>query len=297
MSLQVLSGKTDLKKISGGTVVVLPVQKEASGIVTVGFSANPESGVQVTIPEKNGAHTIDDLKKSYEKCFQEFSRLSGGSQARCDGKLFFPVLGTGEPGWTEQESLDAAWTIAMKFFDMADRFQNYDVLFWCKNRSLAEEYNKRKSRAFCFSQGSWGARGDLFYWKYLMKHFDNPTYNDLDLPGFIREINQITMKLCGCGVSEDLNTYVESFDHGGMSGGHISGFWATRGIPVLCSRLCSMGLDGMKKKHMVRVSVRKSKYSETDPLMLPKEILPELQSLLTQSTLEISHWKWRRKRG
>lgn len=43
MSLQVLSGKTDLKKISGGTVVVLPVQKEGAGIVTVGFSANPES--------------------------------------------------------------------------------------------------------------------------------------------------------------------------------------------------------------------------------------------------------------
>ncbi len=130
-----------------------------------------------------------------------------------------------------------------------------------------------------------------------MKHFDNPAYNDLDLAGFIREINQITMKLCGCGVSEDLNVYVEHFDHGGMSGGQISGFWATRGIPVLCSRLCGMGLDGMKKKHMVRVSVRKSEYSETDPLVLPKEILPELQSLLTQSTIEISHWKWRGKRG
>lgn len=37
------------------------------------------------------------------------------------------MLGTGEPGWTEQESLEAAWTMAMKFFDRADRFQNYDV--------------------------------------------------------------------------------------------------------------------------------------------------------------------------
>ena len=61
--------------------------------------------------------------------------------------------------------------------------------------------------------------------------------------------------------------------------------------------IADSGLDGMKKKHMVRVSVRKSEYSETDPLVLPKEILPELQSLLTQSTIEISHWKWRGKRG
>lgn len=106
---------------------VLPVQKEGFGIVTVGFSANPESGEQVTIPEKNRAYTVDDLKQSYEKCFREFSRLSGGSLDRCDGKLFLPVLGTGEPGWTEQESLEAAWTMAMKFFDRADRFQNYDV--------------------------------------------------------------------------------------------------------------------------------------------------------------------------
>ena len=127
MSLQVFSGKTDLKKISGDTVVVLPVQKEGFGIVTVGFSANPESGEQVTIPEKNRAYTVDDLKQSYEKCFREFSRLSGGSLDRCDGKLFLSVLGTGEPGWSEQESLEAAWTMAMKFFDRSDRFQNYDV--------------------------------------------------------------------------------------------------------------------------------------------------------------------------
>ena len=50
-----------------------------------------------------------------------------------------------------------------------------------------------------------------------MEHFDAPCFSALDLHGFIKEMNRITLETCGCRISEDMSVYVEKFAHGGMS--------------------------------------------------------------------------------
>lgn len=300
MSLQTVFGEIDLKKLSGGEIPVVPFG-EGQGmypggcVVTGSFGTGAEYIIRITVPEKSRGYTAEDLKTCYDRCLREFFRLCGKDRK---GGTLLPVLGSGEPGgWTERESLEAAWHSAAVFlFNRLWPPVRCAVRIYCRDLPLTEEYNRRKSRAFYPVPEDWqGTRGNLQYWKYLMKHFDSSGYNELDLYGFIREISQITEALCGCGVSEELNAYVETLDHGGMSGGAVSGFWALHGIPLLCSRLCQMGLDGIKKKHMVSVSVRKETCPENDVLFLPKEILPELQSFLTRSTLKVSPLRWKEK--
>ena len=83
----------------------------------------------------------------------------------------------------------------------------------------------------------WGLRGDPWFWRYLKKLFQNYNFmiSEKELEKIIKdEYNKLTDK----ELNIDSYAYCKQFDHGGMSGGGISGkFWINAGIPVLKDRL------------------------------------------------------------
>lgn len=186
-------------------------------------------------------------------------------------RILIPLLGTGSIGWAKEDSLECAWSESVRYLSKrASDARKYEILIFCNDPGLAKIYEKRKSRVFFQLPDRWGARGDIYYWSFLMEHFDAPCFSALDLHGFIKEMNRITLETCGCRISEDMSVYVEKFAHGGMSSGYISGFWASDGIPLLCSRLCELGLDGMKHKTMSEYLIESSIFGEKRHFQLPK---------------------------
>ena len=79
----------------------------------------------------------------------------------------------------------------------------------------------------------------------VMEHFDDPSFDGLDLHGFIKEIDRVTLEKC--------------------------------------ARLCELGLDGLTEKNMTRVEIKTGKYGETRQFLLPAQIVQDLQGLLKKS--------------
>lgn len=92
----------------------------------------------------------------------------------------------------------------------------------------------------------WGLRGDPYFWDHLRKKL---SYKELpsdpaQIERFIREEHY---RLSGKHLTRSSMAYVESFAHGGLSSGGISGkFWTEEGIPLLRSR-CSALLKGSEE--------------------------------------------------
>lgn len=83
----------------------------------------------------------------------------------------------------------------------------------------------------------WGFRGDLYFWDYLEKIFDN-----YELPFNYDELEKIIkkehLKLTGVELTKESIGKSEKFEYGGMTSGGICGeFWITEALPLLKERL------------------------------------------------------------
>lgn len=247
--------------------------REGECFVTEGFDIGAGQIIHAVVPSLDSKHSVEDLRGCYRRCL---SRAYGP-------RILIPLLGTGSIGWAKEDSLECAWSESVRYLSKrASDARKYEILIFCNDPGLAKIYEKRKSRAFFQMPDRWGARGDIYYWSFLMEHFDAPCFSALDLHGFIKEMDRVTLETCGCRISEDMSVYVEKFAHGGMSSGYISGFWASDGLPLLCSRLCELGLDGMKHKTMSEYLIESSIFGEKRHFQLPKEILPDLKGFLRE---------------
>lgn len=78
----------------------------------------------------------------------------------------------------------------------------------------------------------WGLRGDPFLWKELCEHFSTAC-----LPDTSEEFGaQVKLKIKDLTSSDRLGDqpiFVERYDSGGMSSGHVcSDWWMTKGVPL-----------------------------------------------------------------
>lgn len=82
----------------------------------------------------------------------------------------------------------------------------------------------------------WGRRGDPYLWREMGRHFEQ-----VPLPATAEELRHLIEttfeSLTGHSINTDNPVLVERFDHGGMSGGHVSAeFWRDKAIPLLLAR-------------------------------------------------------------
>ena len=82
----------------------------------------------------------------------------------------------------------------------------------------------------------WGLRGDPYLWREMRRYFEQTP-----LPTTVDELNTLIETafeaLTGHSISVGSHFFVESFNHGGMSGGHISpDFWREKAMPLLGAR-------------------------------------------------------------
>jgi len=85
----------------------------------------------------------------------------------------------------------------------------------------------------------WGLRGDLFLWNELREHFATAGIPETQ-EEFARRITAMIKELTGSDLRSDTPVFVERYDAGGMSSGHISPeWWRTKGIPLLTQQLAS----------------------------------------------------------
>lgn len=240
------------------------------------------------VPPRKG-NELSALVRCYRRCL---TLVLAGEDLFGEAKsIAFPLLGTGHMGWSKEESLQAGWEAALDFItaptgglSLSSPWKDtLTKIVFCRGKwDGGLDYNDRRSRAFLTLPAQWGLRGDRYLWGYLAKHFDDPRYNSLDLRGFIREVEAVIREKCGRRLTPDMAIYVEEFAHGGMSSGHVSGFWASRGIPLLCHSLCSLGLSGLRNRLMVPVTVSEGEIALD--LTLPYSILPNLQELLDRTS-------------
>ena len=82
----------------------------------------------------------------------------------------------------------------------------------------------------------WGSRGNPYFWNHLCQDAENvpmPISED-ELVAWIKDEH---LKLTGKELTPESDVYVEKYDHGGMSGGRITGeWWFEIGIPLLIKR-------------------------------------------------------------
>lgn len=92
------------------------------------------------------------------------------------------------------------------------------------------------SQLFLEKPPKWGLRGDPYLWE-AMKNSCQP----LSLPATAEAMEGLLKECFGKLVGEDVQqgskTYVQAFEHGGMSGGLVShDFWLETAFPLLLSR-------------------------------------------------------------
>lgn len=82
----------------------------------------------------------------------------------------------------------------------------------------------------------WGLRGDPFLWKELRDRFllDGLPETTRD---FETRLGEIVQELIGAPLAVDTHVFVERYNQGGMSSGHVApSWWRTTGFPLLRSR-------------------------------------------------------------
>lgn len=266
----------------------IPVPKGVRTVLAPAGKLPCRALIFAIVPPRKGSEP-SDLVGCYRSCL--FAARMGKDLFGAAKSIAFPLLGTGSKGWSKEESLQAGWEAVLDFVtNPAEGIQGYEEMltrfaFCCGEWDGGLSYNDRRSRAFLTLPGTRGLRGDPYLWAHMAKHFDDPRFNGIDLRQFIGEVEAVIQEVCGQRLTPGMQVYAKEFDHGGMSGGGISGFWATRGIPLLCHSLCSLGLSGMHNRLMVPVTASEGG-GWGDPkgiamdLTLPYEILPDLQELL-----------------
>ena len=96
---------------------------------------------------------------------------------------------------------------------------------------------KMISSLFSPPPAQWGLRGDPFLWKDLMRVFRPvPMPESSDALKAMLEAAFLALTAQPISTTQDM-FYVERYDHGGMSSGHISpSFWREQGFPLILER-------------------------------------------------------------
>lgn len=267
-----------------------PVPKTMRAVLAPAGKLPCKALIFAIVPPRKGSE-LSDLVDCYRRCL--YTVMWGKDLFGEAKSIAFPLLGTGSLGWSKEESIQAGWDAVLNFVTnpaegLSSPWEGLltNFTFCCGDWDGWMEYDRRHSRAFLTLPAQWGLRGDQYLWAYLAKHFDDPRYNRIDLRQFIGEVEAVIQEKCGRRLAPDMQVYVEEFAHGGMSSGYISGFWATRAIPLLCHSLCSLGLSQIPCRLMVPVTVAEgSGWSSQEGAMnltLPYDILPDLQELLNR---------------
>ena len=82
----------------------------------------------------------------------------------------------------------------------------------------------------------WGLRGDPHLWREMRTHFAQTPLPD-SADELVTLLESTFKSLTGHPITESQAFFVEHFDHGGMSGGHIDpNFWLEKAIPLLRAR-------------------------------------------------------------
>jgi len=94
---------------------------------------------------------------------------------------------------------------------------------------------KQKTLSLVFQNepSRWGLRGDPYLWKEMKKLLENRTYPDTE-EEFLALLEQTYEQLTGSPIKDQMfSIFIERYDHGGMSSGHVSPqFWIEIGIPL-----------------------------------------------------------------
>ncbi len=84
---------------------------------------------------------------------------------------------------------------------------------------------------------TWGARGNPYLWEEMQKLCVGKSL-DIDAYGIAGMVSEVFEKVTGKPLTYDAEDHVESFAHGGMSSGIVTGsFWMSLGIPYLIESL------------------------------------------------------------
>ncbi|MBQ6001155.1 MAG: MobA protein [Clostridia bacterium] len=97
------------------------------------------------------------------------------------------------------------------------------------------------SKIFEKKPGSWGFRGDPYFWDYLKERAENM---DMSSPDELEKwIKEEYFSLSGKALTDEYMDFavIDQFAHGGMSSGGVDNlWWMETGIPLLKSRLTAL---------------------------------------------------------
>lgn len=241
--------------------------------VTEGFGLPVKKIIHVITPKY-----APGREKELEECYY---RCMTACRTECLSAAI-PLLGTGYLGWPKDLSAACLWSALLTY--VRERGSQYfggmdaklrDLLIFGSGETLKilQPYMRRRCRAFFSAPKQWGLRGDPHFWYHLMRHFNSPEFDNMSLEGFVREILVQFKRMTGRALTRECQYYVKELDHGGMSGGGVSGFWAVKGIPLLCEQFCRLQLDGPVKTAPVQCG-------DVERCWLPESILPLLDDIL-----------------
>lgn len=197
--------------------------------------------------------------------------------ARDFPSLALPLLGVGSLGWPAEESMECAWQAILRFaFEQCNPMYSGVPETLCeihlcgseKTQPVIREFLARRSRVFLRFPPFRATRGDVYLWQEMLFHFDDPKFNRLNLNDFLAETLAFYTQSTGSAPFAEEPVYVERLNHGGMSGGAVSGeWWRTVALPLLCQTYCALGFATQEERQAVQAAVN------------GQELLPRLPAL------------------
>ncbi len=308
MDIQFVYGKIDLGKLQDIDAIICPTDNHCSGsggldlaihqaagpelhsalkekqladaevFVTDGFLLNTKRIVHAAIPKATPANIQSNALRSV---YKNILWVIGGPHTPTPCKTAaITLLGTGFCGWSFDQSMAALWSVILEYhrdhgsaYFGKGQLEKLLIYYPTDASKTVFSYYNRTSQAFFHAPDQWGLRGDPRLWYALMEHFDDPQFNTIKPPAFIKEIQRFFHNLTGKWLCADTQIYVQQWDHGGMGGGGIGSFMAEIGIPILCSNLCKLQKKSHDLSFMIPVTL--AQY----PLSLPYDLLPQLMIL------------------
>jgi len=324
MNVHFICGKIDLDKLNGIDLLVCPTDvrlsgaggldhaiREAAGpeltkalkgktlksgevLVTEGFRLSVKGIVHAAIP--GYAESLTNAGALRDCCRRILQELANPHKNEDCTTAAMTLPGVGACGWSFDESIADLWKMILeinrthgsKYFG-GGKLQDLFIYYPEKAIKSVLPYKGRASQAFFNAPDQWGMRGDPYLWYALMEHFDNPSFDKINLSDFVREIQRYFHQKSGTWLCGDTEVYVEEFAHGGMSSGWISPFMASIGIPLLCSNLLELDFPtGLQSSFIIPVELR-SVHEKKYRLKLPYELLPFLERLRGKQS-EVNTW-------
>jgi len=138
--------------------------------------------------------------------------------------------------------------------------------------------------------GSWGLRGDTYFWDELKNSFKNLDYSksSIEFSELLEiEFNKIINK--GKTTDKDEDTiYFEKYPKGGMSGGYVSKEWWTQtGLPLIKKRYSETHIEINKNKRILLQDILPlDKLGEKGKVILVRHYHENLDEMLQKKLIE-----------